>query len=80
MALNFNDIPNDIKQVIFNHNRNQAVINKSKRGMNNVIGTLNKLNKLRTPSSKFEMWVNDDDFENNQGALNIILNMELLMY
>ena len=31
MTLNFNDIPNDIMQLIFKHNRNQVVIDKNKK-------------------------------------------------
>lgn len=37
MAPNFTDLPNDIMELIFNHNRNQAVIDKNKKTYSMIV-------------------------------------------
>ena len=63
--INFNDIPADIKSLIFSFNRNEALNKKYKRDMNSVISTLNKINKMNDFNAEYIYMRILDDFNEN---------------
>ena len=63
--INFNDLPADIKHLIFKNNRNEALNKKYKRDMNSVINTLNKINKMNDFNAEYIYMRILDDFNEN---------------
>ena len=51
--INFNDLPDDIMQIIFKNNRIDALNKKYKRDFNEVINTLNEINKIINKNEEY---------------------------